>query len=154
MPSHLTERSRSRPKVAILGADQKERGFWGRECSPTTWPKVVEDAQKDQFFPAPNSSWKNFPTFSADFSTKASCSSLVFMDYGLRGTDKGTISFNFLLWFVYNFYQHCILTVWGAGCVAVTFEEISFGSKNLFNSQPKLLKFIADKSLLPASEIW
>ena len=58
---------------------------------------MVEDAQKDQFFPAPNSSWKNISTFCADFSTKVGCSSLVFMDYGLRGTDKGTISFNFLL---------------------------------------------------------
>ena len=47
---------------------------------------------------------ENFSTFYEDFSTKISCSSLVFMDYGLRGTDKGTITFNFLLWFVYNFY--------------------------------------------------
>ena len=27
-----TECRWSRPEVAILGADQKERGFWGREC--------------------------------------------------------------------------------------------------------------------------
>ena len=24
------------PEVAILGADQKERGFWGRECLPSS----------------------------------------------------------------------------------------------------------------------
>ena len=28
-----TECRWTRPEVAILGADQKERGFWGRECT-------------------------------------------------------------------------------------------------------------------------
>ena len=40
---------------------------------------------------------ENVSTFYADFRTKISSSSLVFMDYGLRRTDKGMLSFNFLL---------------------------------------------------------
>ena len=32
MPSRLTA---VKPEVAMLGADQKERGLWGRECSVT-----------------------------------------------------------------------------------------------------------------------
>ena len=27
----------TQPEVAILGADQKERGLWGRECSTSIW---------------------------------------------------------------------------------------------------------------------
>ena len=33
VPSRLTA---VEPEVAILGADQKERGFWGRECIERT----------------------------------------------------------------------------------------------------------------------
>ena len=32
-----------RPEVAILGADQKERGLWGRECALNSLPSSITD---------------------------------------------------------------------------------------------------------------
>ena len=47
----------TRPEVAILGADQKERGLWGRDCTileKSTWTKmeITSFGPEESFFVA------------------------------------------------------------------------------------------------------
>ena len=41
----------TRPEVAILGADQKERGLWGRECSPLAKYSTLQTSSSSNAVP-------------------------------------------------------------------------------------------------------
>ena len=52
MRTHLTA---VEPEVAILGADQKERGLWGREWLMRNWNHGLERKMADRFPEVPGS---------------------------------------------------------------------------------------------------